>query len=97
MAGPYASILGMTSYQSQIELTDRRERGASPSVAKQTMVQNVQPLRSVQPPLRGSVQNILNGLNDLNDLNRSEATGRVSSLLQARSSRFAPIALRNPG
>jgi hypothetical protein len=38
------------------------------------VVQNVQPLRSVQPPRRGSVQDVLNGLNDLNDLNGSEAT-----------------------
>jgi hypothetical protein len=43
-----------------------------------SLVQNVQPLRSVQPPAsRGSVQNVLNGLNDLNDLNGSEATRDV--------------------
>jgi hypothetical protein len=42
-------------------------------------------LRSTAAP-RGSVQNVLSDLNDLNDLNGSEATIRVSSLLQVCSS-----------
>jgi hypothetical protein len=48
-----------------------------PAEGFKPMVQNVQPLRSVQPPGRGSVKNVLNGLNDLNDLNGSEATSAL--------------------